>query len=313
MMRSLVITTLLFSVACVAADGADDADDLAASEQAIIGGDAAPSWAVARAVKPTNPCTATLIAPRFAVTAVHCTQYNNATTNPTVHLYTDPGGFAPTLARTIVQVHYKPGTAVGDVWDDDGRFCDLAVLELDTAAPATSSPSPMAWIFPTPGAPAIGVGAGNHDGVPNTVGELRAVTTSILSATDDTGSFAVTTPVANPGDSGGALYVSSRLVGVTRSQSGYTSVPAHLDWILEASRYAWPYGTPQRRVRLGTTLSTFPESSHRVCQYACEHTACAAYNWSPLTETCTLLATVTGAYDSPFVLSEDRAIRGLSR
>ena len=129
----------------------------------------------------------------------------------------------------------------------------------------------------------------------------------------DTGSFAVTTPVANPGDSGGALYVSSRLVGVTRSQSGYTSVPAHLDWIIEASRYAWPYGTPQRRVRLGTTLSTFPESSHRVCQYACEHTACAAYNWSPLTETCTLLATVTGAYDSPFVLSEDRAIRGLSR
>ena len=108
---------------------------------------------------------------------------------------------------------------------------------------------------------------------------------------------------------GGSPTVTDRILGVLNAQlvgvSGdYTSVPAHLDWILGQIGYAWTHGASQAVVRRGTGLQIFDEATERMCQYACDHTACVAYNYVPSLDRCTLLSSVTSIISSTTVRSD---------
>lgn len=305
--------TLAF-VLCAAAGGCviDDAP-LGADEQAIMAGTLAEPWMVERAIKPQFPCTATLIAPHHALTALHCTQYNKPGT--TVHFYTDATGYDPALARQVVAVALRPGTATApnqDLIDATGLFADIAVLTLDADAPATSFPSTLAWTYPGAGAVVTVVGAGNHDNAgTNPDGELRQKPQTTRYATDDSGGIYTDQHDVNGGDSGGPLYLAYRQLGVLYGTS-YTSVPEHLDWILGQIGYAWPgLAAVAGCYRTGTTLETFGDATERTCQYACQHTRCEAYNFAPATGTCVLMRGLTGAVVTPLYRTALRWSPGL--
>ncbi|MCE9578510.1 MAG: trypsin-like serine protease [Deltaproteobacteria bacterium] len=307
---SCALALALTTTACVDADTdydpASDAE-FGQVEAGIVAGGTPYPWMVARAVKPAFPCTATLIAPRFAVTALHCTQYNKVGT--WVHFYTDASEFDQGLAAKVVSVRTRPGTSAPpatDYLDTDDVFADIALLELETAAPASSTASTLEWAYP--GAWGFGrvVGAGNHDDAgtnPNSEGELRYAVEATESTSDDSGHFGTIADVVNSGDSGGPLYLTDRVLGVLHGHvigdSGfYTSVPEHLDWILGQIGYAWTHGASQAVVRRGTGLQIFDDATERTCQYACDHTACVAYDFVPSLERCTLLSSVTSIVSS---------------
>jgi hypothetical protein len=302
----------LSTAACIDATPEAADPDTASVEEDIVGGGTAAAWMVERAVKPAYPCTAALIAPRFAVTALHCTQYNKVGT--TAHFYTDPFAFDPGLGRKVVSVRIRPGTNAApnpDYTDSDNLHADIAILELATDAPASSTVATLEWAYP--GAWGFGrvVGAGNHDDAgtnANTVGALRYAVDVTSSVNDDNGGFATIADVVNGGDSGGPLYLGDRILGVLNSHrvgisDGYTSVPVHLDWILGEIGYIWPYGASQGVVRRGAALQVFDRSTERMCQYACDRTTCVAYDFAPSINRCTLLSSVSSVIASTSVRS----------
>lgn len=288
------------SLALVVALGGCVADDapLGTDEQDIMAGTLADTWMVQRAVKPQYPCTATLIAPRYAITALHCTQYNKAGT--TVHFYTSATGFASGLARTVVSVAQRPGTATApneDLWDSNGQYADLALLKLDADAPASSVPATLMWWYPGEDQTGYVIGAGNHDNAgtnTNAIGELRYRTQTTKFADDDDGLVYTDQHDVNGGDSGGPLYQYRKIFGVLHGSS-YTSVPEHLDWILGQISYAWPFSPAVPSCyRSGTTMQVFYEATERMCQYACQHSPCDAYNYAASVQGCVLVKDVTG-------------------
>jgi len=313
---SCALALALTTTACFDADTDYDpaADaEFGQVEAGIVSGGTPYPWMVARAVKPAYPCTATLIAPRFALTALHCTQYNKVGTS--VHFYTDASGFDQGLAAKVVSVRLRPGTNAApnqDITDSTNLQADIAVLELETAAPASSVASTLEWAYP--GAWGFGrvVGAGDHDNAgtnPNSVGELRYAVDVTDSADDDSGGFFTIADNVNAGDSGGPLYMDDRILGVLNTHrpgvnDGYTSVPKHLDWILGQIGYAWAHGASQAVVRRGAAIQVFDQATERVCQYACDHTACVAYDFVPSLSRCTLLSTVTSIVNSTTTRSD---------
>ena len=299
-MRALISCLLALPlVACVDAGDVDD-EALGSTEQAIVSGSPAVDWMIERAVKPQYPCTATLVGPRHALTANHCTAYNNA--GEVVHFYTAASDFDDGLVRTITRVLVPPGTAsppvvTDDYYDVDGRYADLALLELNAPAPATSVPSTLYWTYPLNGAPGLVVGAGNHDDAgtnTNALGALRYAPVVTSSADDDAGYFLVENDRTNAGDSGGPLYYYKKILGVVHGSRRYTSVPEHLPWILSQLGYTWTHGASQTGVyRAGTVMASFYEATERTCQYACDHSPCDAYDYRAATGFCVLVKDVT--------------------
>lgn len=305
------VALALSTGACVDTLDQEADPETASVEEDIVGGGVAAPWMVERAVKPAFTCTATLIAPRFALTALHCTHHNKVGT--WVHFYTDAAAFDPGLASKVVAVKRRPGTNAApdpDYIDTAGLRADIAILELEAAAPATSTVAILDWSYPGKWGFGRVVGAGNHDDADTNAGaELRYAVDVTNSADDDTGGFSTIADVVNGGDSGGPLYLTDRILGVLNAQlvgvSGdYTSVPAHLDWILGQIGYAWTHGASQAVVRRGTGLQIFDEATERMCQYACDHTACVAYNYVPSLDRCTLLSSVTSIISSTTVRSD---------
>ncbi len=286
------VALLLVSAACVDAEPDDAVDQ---TEQGIVNGDEALEWMYQRAVKPEYPCSGTLIGSRYVLTALHCTNYNNV--GETVHFYTDADGFDPVLERTITHVLTRPGTdADDDYWDVNGQYSDLAILRLSGAAPPTSVPALLGWEYPGTGAKLTVVGGGNHDGAgyDNDIAALR-YTTEFTTTDDADGLFHTDVHATNPGDSGGPLYRGRMIFGVVHGGTHHASVPEHLDWILGQIGYGWSHGAAQLGTyRTGTVVDTFWEATERMCQYACDHMRCNAYNWVSSNSYCVLVKDLTG-------------------
>lgn len=296
MKSPILIATLLVS-ACVEPVPTDD--ELAATEQAIEGGSLAADWQRYRAAKPRN-CTATLIAPRYAVTAQHCVGPGKIEEGGIVRFYDTGPGLIPTGGSLVINIYLPAGvTRGGYAVDAYGNFADLAVLRLDRPHPHTSVPATLAWDYPGPGQQISIVGAGSHNGDENPDRVLRSVTDLTWSEDDEAGWFKTRYHLSNGGDSGGPLYDGRRVLGVLSGEDSgrglFTSVPDHLHWLLNVIGYVWPHGTVQHgQYRLGQIRESF-HASEKECQYACDHSPSKGYNWSSVSSWCTLLSSVTSA------------------
>ena len=285
-------------------------DQTAESGQEIIGGSAASQFQLDRAVKIPG-CTATRISPRWAITALHC----DPKIGDIVSFYTTGPGVS-SLQATVDLVVERPGTsptACGGDWpwncdDSTGLFADVALLRLKnipTMIDGTSStPATLAWAFPGDSVAGVKVGAGNHNGAgTNTNGTLLQVGDTIDDTEDNSGDFWTTTDNINKGDSGGPFYVDGRILGtlwgtrwdpLAAHYDLYTSIPKHLDWILQTIGYEWQGAPSQANTTYQGTLIQSLAGTERMCQYACDHTqSCQAYNSN--TTSCGLYTNVTGA------------------
>jgi hypothetical protein len=308
--RTILSTTALLALAACAAPigDADDTSSEATSEaaDAIKNGSAASLWTRARMASLGN-CTATVIGSRHLLTASHCLpQIGNTACFYTT---TDPN-YVPvsSVCRTINAVYYPPGVnaSVGDYTDSDGDFADVAVVRLSSNIPSTSASATMAWTYPAGGDDwGSKVGCGTHDGGSNGDRDLRSVGDWTYSDNDNDGHFLTENEQTDPGDSGGAFFYASRLLGVLYGdvfewewRNKYTSVQKQLSWILSVMGYTFSGTISNNTLRSGAMLSSLYASTSQECSYICDKTSsCAAFNyvpWLPGVQ-CQLLSSTTGS------------------
>ena len=323
MQAGRLVAILVGMTGCVTAPGDDQGTDV----QAINGAwspasqfqiDRAAALATPVAGGKFNICTATRIAPNFALTAMHC----GATTGTSVTFYTSSTAQNPALTATVDAVIRRPGTSVSACQatdgtlsttgceDSSGVFSDLVILKLRNVVTATgpdsldNAPATMAWRYPGAGVAGQKVGSGNHDNNMNTARSLRQVDDTTNNGDDNSGRFYSSHILVDGGDSGGPFYVNSRMLGTLYGRAPglaantlHTSVPKHLDWILSNIGYAWVGTPPQSGVAYdGSPIESFV-ATERVCQYACEHTqSCQAYNYLTTNSSCGLWTGVTHTF-----------------
>lgn len=295
----LCITAAATLAACV--DAPPD-DDLGESEQWVEGGTLASAGKLARAAKLRN-CTATRISPRHVITALHC----RPAVGDKVQFYA-AGPFPDGTTRKVAAVTTPPGTSFTstsyDWTDTSDRIADIAVLTLDNPD-TTGAVATLAWTYPGIEVAGVKVGAGQHEDNPALSGLLMNKSDLTWSDSDAKGGFYTEEFALNDGDSGGAFYVGPKLLGVTHGahllgvwRGRFTSVPAHLSFILSAIGYAWPGDAPEERVRSGAIIGT-STGTHKSCQYACDNTSgCVAYSYLVALSSCSLLGSVTGSAPS---------------
>lgn len=270
--------------------------------------------------KPT--CTGTRISANYVLTAMHCDPWENQD----VGFFSTSANFDTTRDADVAEVIRVAGTNPDDCegftndgcYADggEGDFADLVLLRIDDGKGDLDAEGPqatLAWRYPGSGVVGMKVGAGNHNGDPNTDGTLRQVADEIYSDDDADGKFDTEDDDTDYGDSGGPFYVNNRIVGVLHGHvdfglddyNVYTSVPHHLPWILSRIGFRWRGLTPRTSTKYtGGTEETFATNYLRVCQYACEKTSsCDAYNYKPRVSlfdsgTCELKSDITGATTS---------------
>ena len=279
-------------------------DELAIDEdsQAVEDGQPATQFDRNRAAL-LSGCTATRISEKFLITALHC----KPVIGELVRFYTTSNLPVMGYTRGVAKVGIRPGThAASDDWiDEDGKFSDIAIIKLTSPALTTTPFATMAWTYPGDGAPGVKVGAGNHYEDPSLNGLLLRKTDDTWTADDGDGLFRTSEFALNHGDSGGPFYYNSKLLGVVNGsvdtlplRARYTSIPQHLDWILDVIDYQWPGGGLLARYHTGTVIETFFGSSTLRCAYACDRTSsCVVFNRS-VSGVCQLLSSATGSVAS---------------
>jgi hypothetical protein len=325
---TLFIATATLS-ACALDDGTDP-DELSESAQDIHGPDAVIATqshanravALLRGADGGRYCTGTLVKNNHVVTAAHC----NPLPGDRVAFYTVPDQFDVNRIRTIINVDMRPGVhpSTDDYVDTSGRWADIAIVQLNATVGAPAVIAALDFTQPTVGELGAKVGAGG-DGAPepndnsNSNGTLNRIGDTVRAIEMD-GSYVLTThDYVNHGDSGGPLYTAMNGAGLWVSailsiwdsgdgvkRAGYTSVPGHLNWILDAMEYAWVGGATQNAYRSGGTLHSVSFGvSLEVCKYTCERTsACAAFNYSPALNQCMVMSSAGTAVSSSSWISD---------
>jgi hypothetical protein len=296
---TIMVVSLLAGCVTEGSDG--DELTYGEDEQAIEDGTFANAFQIARAARMGSGCSATQIAPDTVLTALHCTPV----VGEQVAFWTSATAVSATT-RTVSQVILPPGTfivpGIGYDWTDNhGDHADIAVLRL--SLPMRRTTATLAWNYP--GSDKIGqkVGNGNHEEViPG--GTVLLQRSDYTHGDDDDGEFLTNQNGGNKGNSGGPYYVNAKQVGVltgatwdTVWRGWHTSVPHHLDFILDAMDYDWPFGPENPGIaRSGPIIELLLNRSHQVCRYACDKTTtCKAFTFIDLGSftQCSLLSSVT--------------------
>jgi hypothetical protein len=310
-LKPFVLTLLaLPALPACAADSAESSDppgeNVQSTKQAIEDGELALPWQIARAVRVSSSlggCSGTRIAPDYVITAAHC----GVAAGNTVRFFSAGSAFPQSsdTARSVDKVGKRPGTSTSDWEDENGIFSDIAILKLDGPTVTTGTFAKLAWLYPGDDAFGEKVGNGAHEDISSNFGILRRKYDTTWTSSDADGPFRTSEDAVNVGDSGGAFYYQSKLLGVLSShdlfsgvwRARYTSVARHLHWILDVINYEWPGMPPVNgRWLQGAASTSFFGKSHLVCQYACDNTStCAGYNYLSTLDQCNLLSTVTSA------------------
>lgn len=260
-------------------------------------------------------CTGTRVAWNYAVTALHC----DPLVGDQVNFYDAGPGFGSRRAE-VAQVFHRSGATPDDTYSGD-LLADVVVVRLQATGDSGTYENQMegpsavlAWEYSGDSVTGTKVGSGEHNGDPNPSRKLRQVNDTTDDYEDDRGRFITSDDDSNHGDSGGPFYVDNRaslpprILGLLK-RGGldpvdgdwdlYTSMPAHLDWILQKMNYRWRGQPAQLEHRyVGTNVDTFTGSVLE-CQYACDRTqSCEAYNYFAGTDACALVTSVTGITDS---------------
>ncbi|MFO0593034.1 MAG: trypsin-like serine protease [Polyangiaceae bacterium] len=253
-------------------------------------------------------CTGTIIGPRTILAASHC----EIVPNDEIRFYTstDVGNAPPpdpATARFVQSVTIPAGVSPSnsDFIDSNGKFADVAVIRLTADVPATSVVGDMNWVYPGSSTWGTKVGGARTSALINDRGFLRMTNDMTASGSDGDGGYYTLVDQTTPGDSGGPFYVASRTIGTlygsVGTQNRYTSVPFHLNFIVNAMGYEFSgqiFATGY--ILNGQDQATYTGRTQTACAYICDHTAsCVAFNHYPnlggMQNVCQLKKTFTGA------------------
>jgi len=281
---------LVMAAGCVGAP-----EEASRSTSEINGGNFAASWQWQRSAS-FGYCTGTIIGVRHVLTAAHCTP----AVNDIVRFYATNTTVDTTQGARVAAVTVRPGVmpSINDYYDTAGDFADFAVVHLDRDIPSTSRVATMSWYYPGDDALGFKVGQGAHNGAANPSGSLMTINDQTYSSDDNSGHFLSENEQTNPGDSGGAFFRNTGSAVTNRNLLGvlfgdafewewrnlYTSVPEHLNFILNAMSYSASFSalpSPRLPSAANTLLASYAPSE-LACRYACERTgACMMYTYAP--------------------------------